>query len=79
MEADYEVLFSRVGAEQVDVLRREAGVEEALLHGGCSRGDIAGRGIGGVDLDELFEDCAGESAVFRADGGKGEMCIRDRS
>ena len=67
-KADDEVLLARIGTQQVNVFGRKAGVEEALLHGGAAGGDVALRGVSGVDLDELLEDLAGLGTIFRRSG-----------
>ena len=48
----------------VDVLFGEAGFEKALGHGLRRLGVVTGR-VGGVDLDELFEDLAGQRLLRR--------------
>ena len=70
-DADDEVHFAGVGAEEMDVRGGETGVEEALLHGRGGGGDVAFCRVGGVDFDELAEDVFGEGAVFRRGGGDG--------
>ena len=75
--ADDQVLLVRVGAEQLHVFGRKAGIEEALLHGLGAGGHAALRSVGGVDLDELLENVAGFGAVAargRGDAGLGARC-----
>ena len=73
-EADDEVHFARVRAEQTDVFSGKASVEKALLHGCRAEGDVALRRVRSVDLDELLEDFAG----FCALGGRCRRELRLR-
>ena len=68
-DADHEVLFLRVRAEQVNVIRREACIEKTLLHGFGRGGHTAFGCVGGVDFDELFENVAGVCAICRRSSG----------
>ena len=59
VKAGDEIAFAIVGAEDLDVGGRKAGVEQTLGHGFGGDGGAAD-GVGGVDLDELLEDVVGE-------------------
>ena len=61
--AHHEILFTRVRPEQAHVLRREAGIQEALLHGDRRIGHVASRRISGIDFDELLEYFARLGAI----------------
>ena len=69
-EADHEVAFAGDGGEYVDSACGESGGAEAGGHGFGGASVVAG-GIGGIDLDELLEDLAGELLVGRL-GAEGE-------
>ena len=78
MDADDQVLLAVVGAEELYVLRGETGIEEALLHGCRAGGDVAERGVGSVDLDELLEDGDGFFTVFGRSGCYGLRTCNER-
>ncbi len=69
-DADNEVLLFGVGADQLHIVWRKAGIEKALLHCHGCRSDAALRRVGGVDLDKLLEDCVGFGDVGRRGGRK---------
>src|ERR1039457_729223 len=73
VQADHEIALAGDGGEDVDIAFGEAGGAEAGGHGFGGVGVVAG-GIGGIDLDELLEDLAGELLVGRlgAEGDDGE-------
>ena len=63
-QADHEIALADDGGEDLYVARRKSGLAEAGGHGfGGTR--VIARGIGGIDLDELFEDLAGELLIGR--------------
>ena len=81
---DQVLLLGVLGAEHRHVGRREAGVAEALGHRLDACGHVAGRRVGGVDLDQLLEHIVRQhvrglvGGVLRAEGGAGDARSRQR-
>ncbi len=69
-DAHDEVHLAGIGSEQVHVVGRKTGIEEALLHGRGRGGHVARGRIRGVDLDEFLENCAGQCPVIGAGSGQ---------
>jgi hypothetical protein len=59
METRYEVLFPVVRANHLDIGICKPGLAQPLRHGLCGGRHISDR-VGGVDLDQLFQDVARE-------------------
>ena len=59
MDAGYEIFLAVGGTGDEEIFVAEASVAETSGHGFGGGGYVAD-GIGGVDLDQLFEDFTGE-------------------
>src|ERR1039457_4721643 len=70
VQADHEVALAGDGGEDVDIAFRKSGGAEASGHGFGGARVVAG-GIGGIDLNELLEDLAGEPLGGGLGGGGG--------
>src|SRR5262249_15600504 len=67
---EYQVMLLRIGSKHLNVSGSKAGSFEPLRHGLSGFRDITGRGVRGVDLDELFVDVARSLFVW------GDLCRR---
>ena len=63
-EADNEILFAFIRAEEMDVFGRKSCIEEEAFHGRSCAGYIALRRVRCVDFDELLEDGERLRAIF---------------
>src|SRR5262249_7784127 len=73
MQAHHEVLLVGQRPDDIDVLGRKARSAKTGSHGLSGSGDIPGRRVCGVDLNQLFENVTGK-LVFRSEAvllGKG--------
>src|SRR5438046_1312829 len=69
MQPYHQVLLIRQRPDDIDVFSRKAPIAKTRGHGLSRSGHIAGRGVGGVDLDELFENVMGDLVL------RSERCL----
>ncbi len=78
MQANDQILLAIVRPQQRQIGLREPGIQEPLAHGLRRRRHVTGR-VGRIDLDQLFEEVAGERVDRRPDRlGPGSRRYRGR-
>jgi hypothetical protein len=60
MQPHHEVLLVKQRTDDIDIFSREAGGTKTRGHGFRRSGHVAGGGVRGVDLNQLFENVVGD-------------------
>src|SRR5579864_1051754 len=68
MQPYNQVLLVGQRSKEADVFRRKTGLTKTASHGFSRRGDVAGRRICCIDLDEFLENVM-RDLVFRTEAG----------